>query len=138
MATVTHHSTHNGTGSMSHAGRSEFIDHTQETLARLNEQAYGYLVAMGIEAVKCINQQMENGYGKPIWQTGDLMRDVSYQVHNETCSVDVGNTLEYALFVHDGTRHMEARPYIRDAILNNKSLIIKKADPEMIGVCLLH
>lgn len=103
MATVNHHSTGNRTGSMSHSARSDFIDHSKEVMARLNESAYGYLVAMGTEAVKCINQQMESGYSKRIWQTGDLMRDVSYVVHNETASVDVGNTLEYAKFVHDGT-----------------------------------
>ncbi len=120
MATVNRSRTGNGTGSMSHSARSDFIDHSKEIMARLNEQAYGYLVAMGTEAVKCINQQMESGYNKPIWQTGDLMRDVSYVVHNETASVDVGNTLEYAPFVHDGTSKMAGRPYIRDAIVNNK------------------
>lgn len=120
MATVNRSRTGNGTGSMSHSARSDFIDHSKEIMARLNEQAYGYLVAMGTEAVKCINQQMESGYNKPIWQTGDLMRDVSYVVHNETASVDVGNTLEYAPFVHDGTSKMAGRPYIRDAIMNNK------------------
>ncbi len=120
MATVNRSRTGNGTGSMSHSARSDFIDHSKEIMARINEQAYGYLVAMGTEAVKCINQQMESGYNKPIWQTGDLMRDVSYVVHNETASVDVGNTLEYAPFVHDGTSKMAGRPYIRDAIVNNK------------------
>ncbi len=120
MATVNHHSTNNHTGSMSHSARSQFIDHSKEVMAQLNENAYGFLVAMGTEAVKCINQQMESGYSKPIWQTGDLMRDVSYIVHNETASVDVGNTLEYAKFVHDGTSKMAGRPYIRDAIMTNK------------------
>ncbi len=125
MADITRTATGNGTGSMSHAGRSAFIDHTQEILAQLNANAPAFLQAMGIEAVKCVNQQMESGYGKPIWQTGDLMRDVSYEVNAQENTVTIGNTLEYARFVHDGTSKMAARPYLRDAIIRNKARIIE-------------
>lgn len=117
--------TGNGTGGMSHAGRSAFIDNTQEVLAQLNANAPAFLQAMGIEAVKCVNQQMESGYGKPIWQTGDLMRDVSYQVNASENTVTIGNTLEYARYVHDGTSRMAARPYLRDAIIKNRARILE-------------
>ncbi len=125
MADIRRTSTGNGTGSMSHAGRSAFIDHTQEVLAQLNANAPAFLQAMGIEAVKCVNQQMESGYGKPIWQTGDLMRDVSYQVNASENTVTIGNTLEYARYVHDGTSKMAARPYLRDAIIRNQARILE-------------
>ncbi len=92
MATVNRSRTGNGTGSMSHSARSDFIDHSKEIMARINEQAYGYLVAMGTEAVKCINQQMESGYNKPIWQTGDLMRDVSYSTMQASRRENVVNS----------------------------------------------
>ena len=63
---------------------------------------------------------MQTGYGNPIWDTGSLQGDVQYQLDAEDDStITVGNTLEYAPFVHDGTYKMGARPYIRDAILND-------------------
>ena len=38
------------------------------------------LTAMGIKAVNLILYRMRQGYGKPIRQTGDLQRDVMYEV----------------------------------------------------------
>lgn len=90
------------------------IDNSDKVLAQLKGNKEAALNAMGIKAVNLILWQMRQGYGKPIRQTGDLQRDVQYDLHED--SVDVGNTLHYALYVHDGTRRMAARPYIRDAL----------------------
>lgn len=94
------------------------------------------LTAMGIKAVNLILYRMRQGYGKPIRQTGDLQRDVTYEVNDGNDSVEIGNTLEYAPFVHDGHAghavyikdvgwrvlpggHTPGRPYIRDALTGN-------------------
>lgn len=94
------------------------------------------LTAMGIKAVNLILYKMRQGYGKPIRQTGDLQRDVTYEINESNDSVEVGNTLEYAPFVHDGHAghsvyikdvgwrvlpggHTPGRPYIRDALTGN-------------------
>lgn len=94
------------------------------------------LSAMGIKAVNLILYRMRQGYGKPIRQTGDLQRDVTYEVNDGNDSVEIGNTLEYAPFVHDGHAghavyikdvgwrvlpggHTPGRPYIRDALTGN-------------------
>ena len=69
----------------------------------------GALEAMGSEAVSMVVAQMESGYGRPIRQTGALMADVSSQVSGD--KVEVGNTLHYALYVHEGTCRMAGRPY---------------------------
>lgn len=75
------------------------------------------LTAMGIKAVNLILHQMQRGYGKPIRKTGDLQRDVSYDVgRSGDNTVDVGNTLEYGPYVHEGTYKMKGRPYIKDAL----------------------
>ncbi len=88
---------------------------------------------MGIKAVNLILYRMRQGYGKPIRQTGDLQRDVTYEVNDGNDSVEIGNTLEYAPFVHDGHAvyikdvgwrvlpggHTPGRPYIRDALTGN-------------------
>lgn len=96
------------------------------------------LTAMGIKAVNLILYKMRQGYGKPIRQTGDLQRDVTYEINESNDSVEIGNTLEYAPFVHDGHAghavyikdvgwrvlpggHTPGRPYIRDALTGNDS-----------------
>lgn len=92
-------------------------DNSDKVLAQLEGNKEAALNAMGIKAVNLILWQMRQGYGKPIRQTGDLQRDVSYEVNNSAPdTVDVGNTLKYGQFVHDGTSRMGARPYIRDAL----------------------
>lgn len=93
----------------------KFIDNSDDVLRKMKENEYVATKAVGIKAVGLIVRNMKSGYGKPIRKTGDLMRDVSYgQVDEKT--VNVGNTLDYSLFVHEGTRKMGARHYITDAI----------------------
>lgn len=108
--------TGNGTLGMGHDLRVDFIDNRAQVLAQLNENASRATLAVGTKAVGLIVNQMQTGYGRPIRQTGDLQRDVNYEVVDDV-TVKVGNSLEYAPFVHDGTRKMGARPYIRDALM---------------------
>ena len=107
----------NGTLGMGHDLRVDFIDNRAQVLAQLNENASRATLAVGTKAVNMILWQMRQGYGRPIRQTGDLQRDVNYEVVDDV-TVNVGNSLEYAPFVHDGTRKMAGRPYIRDALTN--------------------
>ena len=94
-----------------------FDDYSHEVKARLEQNVKAALHAIGQKGVELTLGQMESGYGKPIRQTGDLMRDVSYEVDRSgENTVDVGNTLEYGKYVHDGTYKMRGRPYIRDAL----------------------
>lgn len=94
-------------------------DNTSQLMTQLQGNVKKALTAMGTEAVKLTVSQMQGGYGKPIWQTGDLQRDVSYEVNRSgENTVDVGNTLEYAKYVHEGTYKMQARHYFRDALNN--------------------
>ena len=92
------------------------------------------LTALGTEAVSLIGDGMDTLYEKPIWDTGDLHRDVSFEVDVEAKAVKVGNTLDYAVPVHEGYAghpvfiesigefrvlpggHTAGRPYIRDSL----------------------
>ena len=114
---ISRNITSNGTGSMGHDLRVDFIDNRAQVLAQLNENASRATLAVGTNAVKLILWQMRQGYGKPIRKTGDLQRDVNFEVV-DSVTVNVGNSLEYAPYVHDGTRKMQGRPYIRDALMN--------------------
>ena len=75
------------------------------------------LTAMGIKAVEIIQDGMDTLYTKPPIDTGALQANVHYAVENSAPdTVDVGNDLEYAHFVHEGTYKMPARPYVRDSL----------------------
>ena len=96
-----------------------FNDNSGRLLSQMQGNARRALTAMGTKAVGLTVQKMQSGYGRPIRRTGDLMRDVSYEVGNSGAgTVDVGNSLEYGVFVHEGTSRLESRPYIRDALTN--------------------
>ena len=93
-----------------------FEDNSGKVITQLDGNVPRALQAMGTKAVNLILWQMQQGFGKPIRQTGNLQHDVSYEVHPESNTVDVGNSLEYAPYVHEGTRKMAGRPYIRNAL----------------------
>jgi hypothetical protein len=118
------------------AFRIQLNDHSEAVLAQMDANVERALTAMGVKAVGLIVRQMESGYTTPhknrthgttsdggthtaIRETGDLMRDVFYEVGNSGAgTVDVGNSLEYGVFIHEGTSRLESRPYIRDALTN--------------------
>ena len=97
-------------------------DNSKAIMRQVDTNCTAALHAMGIKAVNLILWQMQRGYGKPIRDTGDLQRDVAYEVLPEEQAVIVGNGLDYAIYVHDGTRKMTGRPYIRDALTKPTSI----------------
>lgn len=97
----------------------QMTDNSAAVKALLERNKKTALEAMGLKAVQLIVNNMEGGYGKPIRKTGDLMRDVQHKVgQSGENTVDVGNSLNYSRFVHEGTRRMAGRPYIVDAVQN--------------------
>jgi HK97 gp10 family phage protein len=106
-----------------------FTDNSGKVKDQVANNVKAALAAMGIEAVGLINRQMQSGYGAPIRQTGDLMRDVSSEVEGDR--VNVGNSLEYAPFVHEGTSKLSGRPYIKDAIMDGKDRLKQVAENEL-------
>lgn len=104
------------------------IDRSAEALSLLAENKRAALTAMGLMATGKIIETMQGGYGRPIWQTGDLQRDVNGEVEaSGKDTVDVGSSLFYAPFVHEGTSRMGGRPYIRDGVMGNAGEIFETA-----------
>ena len=102
------------------------ISHLEEVLEEARAFARTAAEAMGDTAVQCVRAQMLGGYGHAIRDSGDLMRDVGWHARDET-SVDVGNTLPYAVYVHGGARGQPARPYLADGILGNAGALEEAA-----------
>lgn len=100
-----------------------FVSRLPEFLARLDlPQA---TQAMGEAAVSAVRSQMLTGYERPVYRTGALHNNVSCAVNGSTAII--GNTLPYAVPVHDGTCRMAGRPYLADGILNHAEAICQAA-----------
>lgn len=101
----------------------EFKDNTKELLKIFNDNKVRALTAVGQVGTEVVIDQMMYGYDRSIYQTGDLIRDVNSKVRPNDYMVDIGNSLNYSGHVHNGTRKMVARPYLKDGILNNIDVI---------------
>lgn len=101
-------------------------DHSESVKAQIRANATRAAQAVGIEAVGLTVKQMQGGYGKPIRQTGNLMRDVNYETESSGTKtvVRIGNSLFYAPLVHEGTSRMSGRPYLKDAIQSNLNRLL--------------
>lgn len=49
--------------------------------------------------------------------TGNLQRSITHRVEGHTCMV--GTNVEYAVYVHEGTRYMTANKYLKNAFDKN-------------------
>lgn len=57
--------------------------------------------------------------------TGNLRQSINHKVIDSEKSVRIGTNVEYAPFVEFGTIKMNAQPYLRPALLENKEAIRK-------------
>ena len=128
------------------ATQIKFVDHSGQVKLQMTGNKQRALEAMGVRAVALIVRQMQDGYNLPhpnrdregnpsggthtdIWYTGDLQRDVNFEVEaSAPDTVDVGNSLGYAPFVHEGTYKLKGRPYIKDAIEKGKTELQRVAE----------
>ena len=56
-------------------------------------------------------------------RTGTLRRSITNRVEGNAAYV--GSAVEYARYVHEGTKYMAAQPFIQDAIDNSRSQIVR-------------
>lgn len=120
---------------------AQFISHKNEVTAQVQGNINRALVAMGMTGVASVKDRMEKGYyetykrhlktkGKAIRDTSDLMRSMAFQLTgNDT--VAVGTNMDYAMYVHEGTRKMKERPFIKDGIEENSDKILEIGKNEL-------
>ena len=113
------------------AAKVKMTDNSRMVLRTMERNIEAALDAMGTAAVGMIVRQMESGYGKPIRQTGNLMRDVQYEVDPAAKRARVGNTLEYSGPVHEGTSRMKGRPYVNDGLSGKEAELGAVAAPHL-------
>ena len=123
-----------------------FKDNSAQVKGQMAGNVKAALAAMGIEAVGLTVTQMESGYNEPhdtrdmmgrktggthtnIRWHGDLERDVNSEVDGDV--VNVGNSIGYSVFVHEGTSKLHGRPYLKDAIMNGQDRLKQVAENEL-------
>lgn len=107
------------------------ISRKEECFALLASAVTEALNAMGETAVAAVRGCMADGYAQPVRESGALMADVQYRQQDGT--VAIGNTLDYAGIVHDGTHRMPGRPYLTDGILGNAEEIFRTGGQVVAG-----
>jgi len=113
-------------------GGVKFKDNSSELLEKFKSNQIMALTAIGQIVVEITTDYMMTRYGKPIYRTGDLMRSISYNVNTGELEVKIGSNLDYAIWVHNGTQKMSARPFLKDAITENAQ-IIEEVAMERLG-----
>lgn len=104
----------------------EFKDNSKAVKAAMKQAKKKALTAIGQAAVEVTVDYMQNtsrygagSKGAGIYDTGDLQRDVNFRVRLADEMVDIGNSLDYAISVHNGTAKRAGKPYLFDAGTEN-------------------
>lgn len=114
-----------------------YLSEVEFKIAQAKERA---LRAMGIAAVSGVIERMKRGYfptqkrngqmSMQIRDTGALMRDVNAEVSAATSSVIIGVNMKYALWVHEGTRFIRPRPFLKDGVMESEQKLFYAAQQE--------
>ncbi len=109
----------------------KLVNNMDKVVKQMRKNIGEALDAIGNEAIVSMQYMMLYGYSRPykhrhtgitdtkIYDTGALYKDLKYlvggQMPGEEDTVHFGSSLYYAEYVHEGTRKVQARPYIEDA-----------------------
>lgn len=111
------------------ANNVKMISHASKVLSKYKSNKRAALEAIGQAATEITVDYMDTRYGAPIRETGDLMASIAFKVGRN--DVIIGSNINYAVFIHEGTPKMRARPFLRDAINENKKVYSELAADEL-------
>lgn len=92
------------------------VDNTDEIIHASREAITRALEAIGQQCVSNATTELENPPRRI--DTGNLMRSITYYVEGD--STYVGTNVEYAIYVHEGTRKMAPNRFLKNAVVKNK------------------
>jgi len=92
-----------------------FKDNSEKAKITFRQAVIKALYAIGVHGVRRTDDEIRDMHAI---DTGRLWESIDYKVNEREHSVDIGTNVEYAIYVHEGTRRMAARPYLKNGILN--------------------
>ena len=100
----------------------EFTSHKAEVLSDFEKACETALEAIGQQAEgNAVTEVTKMVYDQPespnYTRTGRLRNDIAHEVRRGENAVYIGNSVKYAIFIHEGTRKMKARRYLKEAII---------------------
>ena len=111
-----------------------FKSNLQAVKATITGRADKAFSQLAEESVKWVRLNMMHGYSDPhgldqhteIYQTGELFRSIKAEFDRKLFvlhQLKVGSDKDYAVYVHNGTRKLKGRAFIRDALIDNEDKI---------------
>lgn len=98
----------------------KFIDNTAIVVRKMDANCSKAMQAVAGVLVESVQGKMLYGYPTAVVDTGALFDSIEAspdKVSQNTYGVNVGTNLHYASYVHDGTRKMTGRPFIKDGVM---------------------
>lgn len=106
----------------------KFVDNSAIVLRRMDSNCTKAMQAVADVLVEAVQEKTLYGYNTPhgnpphteIVDTGALFDSIEAspgKVSQNTYVVNVGTNMHYASYVHDGTKKLTGRPFIKDGIL---------------------
>lgn len=95
----------------------EVIDHTPEVLEALDGAVERVLTALGMFVADEAADQLEADPRRV--DTGRLKGSITSVPVMSEKAVYVGTNVEYAPYVHEGTKRMEPNRFLKNAVVNN-------------------
>lgn len=92
-------------------------DNSKEVLNKLKTRKLSIYEQWGMTFQRLVTKVITRD---KIVDTGELRRSMTYDPPTNK-GVVVGTNKEYAIWVHEGTRKMRGRPFMKKAILNHKN-----------------
>lgn len=91
-------------------------DNSGEVIEAKNAAVARFLIEAGLHLAGQAQRELENAPRRI--DTGTLRNSITFDDGDDY--VDVGTNVEYAIYVHEGTRRMEANRFLRNAFDRNE------------------
>lgn len=101
------------------------VDHSAEIIDKLQKQLFAATEAVGLHLEGEAKEELENDPRRI--DTGRLRNSITHdtEVENIGVSTTIGTDVEYAYYVHDGTRKMAPNRFLINALNRNMKQIVK-------------
>lgn len=103
------------------------VDHTSEYKHAMNAAVARALDTVGGHLEGEAKDELENSPRRV--DTARLKNSITYKVNDN--SVIVGTNVNYAIYVHEGTRRMTPNRFLRNAFERNEEQIVKFIENEL-------